>query len=97
MIRTGERANREVFEVVIPYRRLNEILTMQGYNVPVRTLNIDQQTIKTARERRVLLLATVGVVAVLTVQAVSGREPVAPLPKSPVPRLPQMVRAGRLL
>lgn len=54
-----------------PYRGLNEILTMLGYNAPMKTLNIDHQTIKTARERRVLLLATVGVVAVLTVALAS--------------------------
>jgi hypothetical protein len=37
----------------------------------MKTLNINHQTIKTAREQRVLLLATVGVVAVLTVALAS--------------------------
>jgi hypothetical protein len=54
-----------------PYRGLNETLTMLGYSVPMKTLNIDHQTIKTARERRVLVLATVSVVAVLTVALAS--------------------------
>ena len=78
------------------YRRLNEIITMRGYNAPMKTFNIDYQTIKTTRERRVLLLATVGVVAVLTValascssastetpsQSAPAATPTAPIPSS---------------
>jgi hypothetical protein len=45
---------------------------MRGYNVSMKTLNIDHQTIKTARERRALLLATVGAVAALLTVALAS-------------------------